>query len=50
LGKFVHEVEDELTPQDLAEYLAYYKIKAADEKKAYEKNKPPAKTAPRRKR
>jgi hypothetical protein len=50
LGKFVHEVENELTPTDLAEYLAYYKIKADDEKKAAEKNKPPGKATPRRKK
>ena len=41
MGKFVHEIENELTPSDLAEYLAYYKMQADDHKKATEnKNKP----------
>lgn len=34
LGKFVHELEEELTPADLAEYLAYFKLKGEEEEKA----------------
>lgn len=36
LGKFVHEVE-ELTPNELAEYLAYFKLKMEEEKKEADK-------------
>jgi len=32
LGKFVHQIE-ELTPDEFAEYLAYYKIRADEDKK-----------------
>jgi hypothetical protein len=42
-GKLVHELGD-LTTADLAEYLAYFKIKREEEAKALKKNaanKPP---------
>lgn len=32
LGKFIHEVE-KLTPDEFAEYLAYFKLKLEEEKK-----------------
>ena len=34
LGKFAHEVESELTTDDLSDYLAFFKIKADNERKA----------------
>jgi hypothetical protein len=36
-GKLVHELGD-LTTADLAEYLAYFKIKREEEAKAHKKN------------
>ena len=38
LGKYAHEVAEELTITDLSEYLAYWKIVATEEKKAAKKN------------
>lgn len=32
-GQMVHQMEEELTPEDLAYYLAYVKIKHEDELK-----------------
>lgn len=50
LGKFVHEVE-ELTTDQLAEYMAYFKIKADEQKKEAKRNQTPkTPTKGRRKR
>lgn len=49
LGKFSHEVE-ELTPNELADWLAYFKLKREAEKKAYDEAKAKAKSESRRMR
>lgn len=37
LGKFVHEIEDNLTIDEVADYLAYYTIQAEEEKQEADK-------------
>jgi hypothetical protein len=47
LGKFAHEVE-ELTPDELADWLAYFKLKREAEKKAQDEARAKAKANARR--
>jgi len=48
LGKFAHEVEEELTVDDLADWIAWFKIKREEEEKAYKEAEAKAKAKSRR--
>ena len=55
LGKFAWEVQDQMTPRELAKWLAFYKIRREEEEKAYQDSRAKAKAEaqsrqPRRRR